>query len=61
MDLVFTVPEIVAVLLTVWILAQIAGDGESNWLEGVLLLLVYAMLAMLFFHLPASASHPQAG
>jgi Ca2+:H+ antiporter len=58
MDFVFTLPEIVAVLLAVWILAQIAGDGESNWLEGVLLLLVYAMLATMFFHLPASASHP---
>lgn len=58
MDLVFTVPEIVALLLTVWILTQIAGDGESNWLEGVLLLLLYAMLAILFFHLPPSASHP---
>lgn len=53
MDLVFTVPELVAMGIAVVVTAQIAGDGESNWLEGVLLLVVYAMLGILFFHLPA--------
>jgi len=52
MDLVFTVPEIVALGITVAVTSQIAGDGESNWLEGVLLLVVYAMLGLLFYHLP---------
>jgi Ca2+:H+ antiporter len=49
----FTVPEIFAVTAAVLIVAQISGDGESNWLEGALLLAVYAILAVLFFFLPA--------
>ncbi len=52
MDLVFTVPEIIAMGIAVAVTAQIAGDGESNWLEGVLLLVVYGMLGILFYHLP---------
>ena len=27
-------------------------DGESNWLEGVMLLGVYAILAVAFFYIP---------
>jgi Ca2+:H+ antiporter len=52
MDLVFTLPEVIAVALAVAITAQIAGDGESNWLEGVLLLAVYAILGTVFYYLP---------
>ncbi|MFV1995481.1 MAG: cation transporter, partial [Verrucomicrobiales bacterium] len=52
MDLVFTLPEVIAVALAVAITSQIAGDGESNWLEGVLLLGVYAILAVVFYFLP---------
>ncbi len=55
MDLVFTIPEIVAVSVAVWTVAQIADDGESHWLEGVLLLVLYLMLGVLFYHLPAEA------
>lgn len=53
MDLVFTPPEVLAVALAVFITAQVCGDGESNWLEGVLLLAVYAILAFGFYLLPA--------
>jgi Ca2+:H+ antiporter len=52
MDLEFTVPEVIAVLGAVYIVAQISGDGESNWLEGVQLLSVYLILGVLFFYLP---------
>jgi len=52
LNLVFTVPEMVAVGIAVFIVDQIAGDGESNWLEGVMLLMVYGMLGVLFFNLP---------
>ncbi len=52
MDFVFTVPEIVAVALSVWVVDQISGDGQSNWLEGAMLLVVYALIALLFYHLP---------
>ena len=51
MDLVFQPLEVAAVLVAVWISALIALDGESNWLEGALLVLVYVILAVSFFHL----------
>ncbi len=52
MDLEFTVAELVAVIAAVTITGQISGDGESNWLEGVQLMSVYLVLAILFFFLP---------
>jgi Ca2+:H+ antiporter len=54
MDLEFTMPEIVAVVVSVYILFQINGDGETNWIEGVQLLSLYFILAILFFYLPAT-------
>lgn len=54
MDLEFSLPEIVAVVLAIGIAGQISGDGESNWLEGAQLLSVYIVLAILFFFLPES-------
>lgn len=53
MDLEFTIPEVVAVIVAVHIVAQISNDGETNWLEGVQLLSVYLILAILFYFLPA--------
>ncbi|MEW4569162.1 calcium/proton exchanger [Tautonia sp. JC769] len=53
MDLLFTTLEIVAVLLAVFIARMVAEDGESNWLEGAMLLMIYAILAVAFFVLPA--------
>jgi Ca2+:H+ antiporter len=52
MDLVFTPVEIVALIVAIAISGQIAADGESNWLEGVQLIAVYLMLAVMFFLLP---------
>jgi Ca2+:H+ antiporter len=52
MNLEFTVPEVVAVVVSIIIVEQISSDGESNWLEGVQLLSVYAVLAILFYFLP---------
>lgn len=52
MDLVFTPAEVVAVGLAVLIVGQVAEDGESNWLEGVQLLAVYLILALMFYFLP---------
>jgi len=49
MDLVFTPLEIAAVAAAVAISALIAIDGESNWLEGALLMLVYGILAVSFY------------
>ena len=52
MDLVFTPAELVALVLTIAITGQIAGDGDSNWFEGVQLLAVYSMMAVMFYFLP---------
>ena len=49
MNLVFTPLEIAAVAAAVGISSLIAIDGETNWLEGALLMLVYAILAVSFF------------
>ena len=49
MDLVFQPLEVAAVGVAVAISALIAFDGESNWLEGLLLMLVYIILAVSFF------------
>ncbi|HET7029082.1 MAG TPA: calcium/proton exchanger [Candidatus Limnocylindrales bacterium] len=51
MDLAFAPLEVVAVGAAVGISALIALDGESNWLEGALLVLVYLVLAVTFFEL----------
>lgn len=56
MDLVFTPAEVLAVVLAVFITAQSASDGESNWLEGMMLLAVYVMLGISFYFLPEVAN-----
>jgi Ca2+:H+ antiporter len=51
MDLAFPPLEVAAVAAAVAISALIALDGESNWLEGALLMIVYLILAASFFEL----------
>jgi Ca2+:H+ antiporter len=53
LDLIFTPFEVVAVTVSVLIVGFVAMDGESNWMEGVMLVGVYLMLAIAFFFLPA--------
>jgi len=45
------------VAAAVGISALIALDGESNWLEGALLMLIYLIIAISFFelHVPIEA------
>ena len=52
MDLEFTMPEVVAVVVSVYVLFQISEDGETNWIEGIQLLSLYVILGILFFYLP---------
>jgi Ca2+:H+ antiporter len=52
MNLVFHPLEVAAVAAAVGISALIALDGESNWLEGALLVIVYVILAVSFYELP---------
>jgi Ca2+:H+ antiporter len=55
MDLMFTPAEVLAIFLSVLITGQIASDGETNWIEGVQLLAVYLILAIVFYFLPEAA------
>jgi Ca2+:H+ antiporter len=52
MDLRFTAFEVLAVVAAVAVVNLVSQDGESNWLEGALLLAVYVVLGIAFFFLP---------
>lgn len=52
MDLRFTGFEVLAVGLAVAVVNLVAQDGETHWLEGVLLLAVYLVLGIAFYFLP---------
>jgi Ca2+:H+ antiporter len=49
LTLTFDQFELLALIAGVIIAALVSSDGESNWLEGVELLAVYAILALAFF------------
>jgi len=55
MSLVFSWVEIAILGLMVLVFNYIAHDGESNWLEGVQLVVLYAMAAIVLFVLPSTA------
>lgn len=52
LTLVFNIFEVISVIAGVVVVALIAADGQSNWLEGSVLLAVYAILAWAFFLVP---------
>jgi Ca2+:H+ antiporter len=53
MDLRFTLFEVLAVSIAVAVVNLVAQDGESHWMEGVLLLAVYLIVGIAFYFLPA--------
>ncbi|MEO8611680.1 MAG: calcium/proton exchanger [Chloroflexota bacterium] len=53
--LVFNNFELIALIAASIVAAFIALDGESNWLEGAMLLAVYIIIALAFFYLPTAA------
>ncbi len=53
MDLHFTPLEVISVLISMGVMSLVAQDGESHWMEGALLLAVYGILGLAFYHLPA--------
>ncbi len=57
LDLVFSMLEVVAVVVSVFVVGLVAYDGQSNWMEGLLLLAVYVILAIAFFNLPDAVAH----
>ncbi len=49
MDLAFTTMEVASIGLAVLVTSSVIRDAETNWLEGALLLLAYAILGVAFF------------
>jgi Ca2+:H+ antiporter len=54
--LVFNSFELITLVAAALIAAFIAQDGETNWLEGAMLLAVYAIVALAFFYLPVGGA-----
>lgn len=52
MSLVFNSFELISITLAVLIANLVVEDGESNWLEGLQLLMAYAIMAVAFFFHP---------
>jgi Ca2+:H+ antiporter len=52
LDLHFTWLEVLAIAISVVLVAFVCHDGECHWMEGVLLLALYVILALAFYHLP---------
>ena len=46
--------ELIALIGAVFIANSVARDGETNWLEGLMLLGVYLILGIAFFFLPSA-------
>jgi Ca2+:H+ antiporter len=56
LTLVFNTFELIALIASSFIATFVSLDGESNWLEGAQLLVLYIILALAFFFLPTTAS-----
>ncbi|AMA72448.1 cation transporter [Aneurinibacillus sp. XH2] len=51
MDLIFTAYELAAIGVSAFIASSISRDGNTNWYEGVLLIVVYVILGAAFYFL----------
>ncbi len=52
LTLVFNQFELIALMAAVFIAGWVSMDGESNWLEGAMLLAIYVIIGLAFFWLP---------
>ncbi|NBS31449.1 MAG: calcium/proton exchanger [Planctomycetia bacterium] len=52
MNLAFSVFEVVAIVLAIVIAREVMNAGQANWMEGLVLLATYLILAIGFYHLP---------
>ena len=55
MTLDFEIFEIASLALATAVVAAVVSDGRSNWYEGALLVMVYAVVAVAFFFHPVPA------
>jgi Ca2+:H+ antiporter len=52
MSLIFNTFELVAIIFSVFVVNSVIEDGESNWFEGVQLVMAYVIMAVAFFFHP---------
>lgn len=52
LTLVFNQFELIALMAAVLIAGLVSLDGESNWMEGAMLLAIYVIIGLAFFWLP---------
>jgi Ca2+:H+ antiporter len=52
LDLHFTLLETITVVISVAVLYMVCQDGETHWMEGIMMLGVYAIIALAFYNLP---------
>jgi Ca2+:H+ antiporter len=52
--LAFSRVEIISMFLAVLIGVMVAGDGRSHWFKGVQLIVIYLVMAMMFYFLPVA-------
>jgi Ca2+:H+ antiporter len=55
LELSFSRAELGTLFLSVLVGTIVAGDGRSNWYKGIQLVLMYAMIAILFYFIPETA------
>jgi len=56
MNLLFTPFEVFSIVSAVGLAWMVVQDGETNWLEGVMLVCFYLCLAIGFFYIPNDPS-----
>lgn len=49
MPLVFTLPELITMVTSVFLMVVISNDGETNWFEGLTLLAAYIIIGIGFY------------
>jgi Ca2+:H+ antiporter len=54
MDLIFSPLELIAIVMAIYLTRNLTYDGESSWLEGLMLIGVYVMFGIAFLHHPAT-------
>ena len=54
LELAFGRAEIGSLLMAVLCGALVCGDGQSNWYKGIQLITVYAIIALMFYFMPAA-------
>ncbi|HYW74698.1 MAG TPA: calcium/proton exchanger [Pyrinomonadaceae bacterium] len=55
LELAFGRAEIGSLFIAVLCGALVCGDGQSNWYKGIQLLTVYAIIALMFYFMPAAS------